>query len=146
MRLVAEILWALRVKGAAVRLAAWTAMLCGSLAIPLLMPLLPPVALPVMASKKAPVEIRAAAEEPLTFGMAVDHGAPPPSPVEDRDWHIDWPLAAVGVYGAVAGFLLLRLLVGLEMSLQFPRTRRWNVRGKKSRMGSSSSLCGRALI
>lgn len=43
----ALMLWALRVKDAAVRLAAWTAILAGSLAIPALMTALPRVPIPV---------------------------------------------------------------------------------------------------
>jgi hypothetical protein len=49
------LLWVLRVKDPSFRLAAWTGMLCGSLAIPALMMVAPSVPLTVMSVKALPV-------------------------------------------------------------------------------------------
>jgi len=50
----ALLLWALRVKDASVRLAGWTAMLCGSLANPLISVALPKVPVAVMRVQTLP--------------------------------------------------------------------------------------------
>ena len=113
----ALLLWALRVKAPSIRLAAWTAMLFGSLAIPAIIAALP----------KVPFAMRVArpAEAPL-----VDHQALPAQPVEvgpDAGVDIprtgvsspfDWARAGLMLYVLVAGGLLLRVGFGLAMSLR----------------------------
>lgn len=54
------LLWALRVKDPSIRLAAWTLMLCGSIAIPALTAALPKAPIPVMrAPSVAPPPVAA---------------------------------------------------------------------------------------
>src|SRR6202789_4200830 len=70
----ALLLRALRVKDPSIRLAAWTAMLCGSLAMPAITAALPKMPLAVMRVDAKPVEI-----------PAVVHGATPaPEPATSR--------------------------------------------------------------
>jgi hypothetical protein len=105
-----------RVKDPAIRLGAWTALLCGSVAIPLLATALPKIPLSVMRAAARPVESR----------MVVDDGAPKHE--VSREWvsrkGIDWAGAAVIVYILGAGALLLRLGVGLRMSRGLLRSSR----------------------
>jgi len=106
----ALILWALRVKAAAIRLAAWTAMLAGSLAIPALIAALPKM--PVAA-------VRVAAP------VAVDEGGLVPAmPVEEPpvSKRFDWVRAALIGYALVGGGMLVRLGTGLLMSFQLRRS------------------------
>jgi multidrug efflux pump subunit AcrA (membrane-fusion protein) len=119
----ALLLWALRVLGlsrakdSSIRLAAWTTMLFGSLAIPALSVVLPKVVLftvteavpirteaPVAASghspEALPTAFRSVPQVPKTF---------------------DWTRAALAMYVLVALALLLRLCVGLAMSVRLLR-------------------------
>src|SRR5580698_6840696 len=81
----ALVLRVLRVKDSAVRLAAWTAILIGSVAIPLL-----------TSAPKIPVNVmRATPPE-----MSVTYDAPSVSKVAEA--RFDWPRAAMILYSAVA--------------------------------------------
>lgn len=109
----ALLLWLSRVKDPSVRLAAWIAVLAGSLAIPLLTAALPGISLPVM---------RAVARMP--DGLAADTGgtAVPgstegaASPIPGGVARFGWPDAAIALYGLTAFVLLLRLGAGLAAS------------------------------
>jgi RND family efflux transporter MFP subunit len=114
----ALLLRVLRVKDPAVRLAAWTAVLCGSLAIPALTAALPKVPLaiapmvsgrweaPVADSVAAPLEAMPRAQAGLESHRAgVTQG-------------FDWGRTAVTAYVLVALALLLRLCVGLAIALR----------------------------
>ena len=107
----ALVIWAARVKGPAVRLACWTALLCGSLAIPVLMVAVPRVPLPKVP---APV-LRPTAAQPPNFAASP---APPSAVLADSENSaepFDWTRAAAAIYALVAGALLLRLGAGLAM-------------------------------
>jgi beta-lactamase regulating signal transducer with metallopeptidase domain len=111
----------LGVKDASIRLAAWIAVLCGSLAIPVInillpsvMPnVLPNVPLAVMQTAARPVEalgvVREAVPALISEAASRRDGVVGSKP-------FDWALAAVGIYMLVAGALLLRLCLGLAMS------------------------------
>jgi beta-lactamase regulating signal transducer with metallopeptidase domain len=101
----------LRVKDASVRLAAWTAILCGSLAIPLLTVSLPAMPVPTRAAviPQAPVYNRA----PLPSATAVYRVGAPIAPTLKS---FDWGRVAVGAYLFVAALLLVRLCLGMAMS------------------------------
>lgn len=98
-----------RVKDPAIRLAACTAMLCGSLAIPLFAAALPrvPLTIPLqavrMAKAPAPVTIEAAP------ARAIDRPASVPPTA------FDWTRLALGLYTVVAGVLLLRVCAGVTI-------------------------------
>jgi len=121
----ALLLWVLRVKSPSIRLAAWTAMLCGSLAIPAITTALPKVPLAVMRVAARPADApvvheAAPAEEPAV--SAQDAGvADPGAGVSGR---FDWARASVMIYALVAGALLLRLCFGLAMSARLLRKSR----------------------
>jgi multidrug efflux system membrane fusion protein len=110
----ALLLWVLRVKDPSIRLAAWTVMLAGSLAIPALSLALPKVPLVVMRTTSRPVELLPVSIEaalPRTFSRQVhDAGTP-----------FDWALAALIMYVLVTLALLLRLCIGLVMGLRLRR-------------------------
>ena len=109
------LLWALRVKNPSIRLAAWTAMLCGSLAIPALTPTLPRLPLPRPAMTALPIET-----PPIRHEAAV-----PLRPAEvPAKTPLDWARAAVTIYILVALTLLLRLCVGILMSRRLLRASR----------------------
>ena len=104
----ALLFWALRVKDSAIRLAAWTAVLCGSLAIPALHLVAPKTPLPVMriVSQLQPAPaIREAVPTTVT---------PPAAKAQPR---LDWVQAVLAAYLLVVLTLLLRLGLGLSMSL-----------------------------
>jgi hypothetical protein len=115
------LLWALRVEDPSIRLAAWTAMLFGSLAIPAMTSALPRVVLPVLRSPVVPVS----APMPTAF----EPDAPLPASVDVRQ--VEAPPHALRLdtrrlilYGVVAFALLLRLWVGLAISRRLLRTSR----------------------
>jgi sugar lactone lactonase YvrE len=146
----ALLLWALRVKDAAIRWAAWTAMLCASLAIPALTAALPRVPLVVMRAAPARVEAPVAVDDiplqpmrvvpPSDVGRhrrspSVSKGSEVPRAVSRPDvgtkMHVvtlskpfDWARPVVTVYVLVALGLLLRLCFGLAMSLRLLRSSR----------------------
>lgn len=114
----ALLLWALRVKDSSVRLAAWTAMLLGSLAIPALTAL-PKIPLPVIRAA-APVTMSAPAPPTITFAPLLE-AAPQPAAAPHKP---DWARAVLAIYSLVAGALLLRLSVGFALSLRLRRRSR----------------------
>jgi hypothetical protein len=67
----ALLLWASRVKDASIRSAAWTAILCGSLAIPLLAAALPglPFTTPMTTSFEIPVAVQEGPAMPSPAGL-----------------------------------------------------------------------------
>jgi len=110
----ALLLRALGVKDPSIRLAAWTAMLCASLAIPALTATLP----------KAPLAVlRVASGQVAAPAVVYDAQLEPARPVSrpDAARRFDWARAAVMTYVLVALALLLRLCVGLAMSLRLLR-------------------------
>jgi len=118
----ALLLWALRVKDPSVRLAAWTALLFGSLAIPALTATLP--AVPVAVMRAAPPALEASAMVPEAGPSAlpavsrrVDTGTAPRGP-------FDWRRAALLLYLLVAAALLLRSVAGLALSQRLLRRSR----------------------
>jgi len=117
----ALLLWVLRVKDPSIRLAAWTAMLCGSLLIPVMTAVLPEVQLRVARPAVLAAAVPAVFEEyaPVTSPVAPD--APP---LQMKSAPIDWTRAAVYLYIAVAFAMLLRLSLGLLMSRRFLRRAR----------------------
>jgi multidrug efflux pump subunit AcrA (membrane-fusion protein) len=122
----ALLLWALRVKDPSVRLAAWTAMLCGSLAIPVLTALAPSVPLRVMRQAPQTVAAPVMLQAPQTVAAPVMVRSDAPAPAEPHhetkvSKPFDGARAAVAVYVLVALTLLLRLCVGLAMSLRLLR-------------------------
>jgi beta-lactamase regulating signal transducer with metallopeptidase domain len=110
----ALLLRVLRVKDPSIRLAAWIAMLCGSLAIPALTAALPKVPLAVL--RVAPSQIDAPA-------IVLDAPSEPMHAVSRSGGkRFDWARATVMIYVFVAFALLLRLCVGLVMSLRLLRS------------------------
>jgi multidrug efflux pump subunit AcrA (membrane-fusion protein)/beta-lactamase regulating signal transducer with metallopeptidase domain len=113
----ALLLWALRVKDSSIRLAAWTAILFGSLAIPALTAALPKVPLIVTRTATRTVEAR----------VVRDESTPSPEPPASRQngtgvsKRFDWARAAVTIYVLIGLALLLRLCVGLTISLRLLR-------------------------
>jgi hypothetical protein len=125
----ALLLPALRVKNPAVKLAAWRAMLLGSLSIPLLMAILPTLPLPAIPRQAHPAVLSVPAN--LTAGPM--NVAPLPIGIlrpGSGERSFDWMRAVAFVYLSVAGFLMLRLFVGLAMAVgiirqSLPTNLRW---------------------
>jgi RND family efflux transporter MFP subunit len=113
----ALLLRALRVKDPSIRLAAWTAMLCGSLAIPTLTAALPKASFTVLRSATRRHEIPAAVQ--VASPAAEEPAVSRQSKVVPK--HFDWPRAVLTIYALGALVLLLRLGVGLAMSLRLLR-------------------------
>ena len=109
----ALVLVVLRMNDSSIRLAAWIALLCGSLAIPLMTVTLPFV--PVIVSREVahPVAVSAAVFDnaPVAAIPARELAATP----------FDWARAGLVLYVAVSFGLLLRVLVGLGMSRRLLR-------------------------
>lgn len=101
---VGAALWIFRVRDAGTRLAAWTAVLCGAVLLPILIALAPPVEVPVLH--------RAAGTASVTMVLAETRvqAEMPPVAVPVR---VDWRRSALGIYLTVAFGLLGRLVFGL---------------------------------
>jgi hypothetical protein len=135
------LLWALRVKDPSIRLAAWTAMLCGSLAMPALAMSLPNMPLPTMPLPKMPSVARRVPARPAEALPVVSEATPVldrtvqltrtmdgDGPPREASWQgagvprrFDWAIAAMTIYIAVAAALLLRLCAGLALGLRLLR-------------------------
>ena len=114
----ALLLRALRVKDPSVRLAAWTAMLCSSLAVPALTGALPKLPLTVMRTAVQPVETVAPVDG---VAPAVRQNLSFAKPGREAATYFDWARAPVMIYVLVAFALLLRLCVGLSISQRLLR-------------------------
>jgi multidrug efflux pump subunit AcrA (membrane-fusion protein)/beta-lactamase regulating signal transducer with metallopeptidase domain len=110
----ALVLTVLRVKDSSIRLAAWVALLCGSLAIPLMTITLPRV--PVIVSRDVAHSVAA----PVADFASAPAVAPLPTPPRP----FDWMRAAFILYAAVGLGMLLRLIIGLAMSRRLLRESR----------------------
>jgi RND family efflux transporter MFP subunit len=114
----ALLLWTLRVKDPSIRLAAWTAMLLGSLLMPALSATLPPVSMsgahPRIVSSVLPGGPDGRALPSVSHGLPkqTDRAAAP----------FDWARAALMPYFLIAMALLLRLCVGLAMGARLLHT------------------------
>jgi uncharacterized protein (TIGR03435 family) len=119
----ALLLWALRVKDASIRLAAWITMLCGSLAVPILTATLPEAPLAaIRVAKPAIPERRSGAlwsmdRAALAFVGADSRMAPGNSAERTAISKLySWPRLAFTIYVTLAAVLLLRLFAGLVLS------------------------------
>ncbi len=119
----AFLLWVLRVKDPAVRLAAWIAMLCGSLAVPLLTTTLPEARLAAIRVAKPAAPARASGtlwaldQAALALGGA-DSGQRSGNSTGGASVapRYDWPRLALTIYFTLTAVLLLRLCAGLVLS------------------------------
>jgi uncharacterized protein (TIGR03435 family) len=109
----------LKVNDPAVRLAAWTAILCVSLAIPMLTTKLP--AMPLAAR---PVAVLPAASSHAPAPAPASTVFVPAAPATPTPKRFDWGRAAVDGYLLVAGILMLRFALGLVLSLRLLRRSR----------------------
>ena len=107
------LLWALRLRDPSIRLAAWAAVLCGSLAMPLFRVEAPRIPIAVART----VENQKVLDEIPRISRTV----PPPAPVGIVK-PFDQGRAALTVYLVIALGLLLRLGVGLAMSRRLLRS------------------------
>ncbi len=116
----AFLLWALRVKDSSVRLAAWAAMLAGSVLLPLMTVTLPRVPIRVMPAALPLVE--PAYYEPVQASYVTEphYDTASTKPVS----RLDWGRVAFAVYGFVSFALFLRLSTGLVLSLRLLRQSR----------------------
>ena len=112
----ALLLWVLRVKSSSIRLAVWTALLCTSLAMPVLTGVLP--RLPLVLKQAVPARVEAPTT--LNDSPAILQSEPAAKPRA----RFDWTRAALIAYILVALVLLLRLCVGLALSLRLLRNSR----------------------
>jgi len=122
----------LPVKAPAARLAAWTALLAASLAIPILNAILPQIALAVVPAPArrpippAPTRIvydSAPVATHLPIGGPVVDAPAALSPSAEAE-RIDWARLAVVFYFFTAGLLLFRLFTGALLSLRLCRRSR----------------------
>jgi uncharacterized protein (TIGR03435 family) len=135
----ALLLWALRIKDPSIRLAAWTAVLASSLAIPGLSATLPSVTLPVgwsipaalpavaaRAGDNTPIVVQASAaalrivNENITD--ATSQGPDPTGPRLSLTDRRSWALGAMAIYVLGACALFVRLLMGLGLSARLLRS------------------------
>ncbi len=112
----ALLLWLLRVRNPSIRLAACTAMLAGSLAIPLLTGIVPRMQ---VAAMRVPAGLPAVVHAPVSTEHAVVFPAETSAPDPGRPFRPVY-LAAI-LYCAVAGTMLLRLFAGLVISRRILR-------------------------
>lgn len=113
----ALLLRALRVKDAEIRLACWTALLCGSLAIPALTLVLPRLSIPMAANAALqPAAVPLSSPPAVEAAPTAASGQSPRRPIG-----FDWVTAGLAIYVLVAGALLLRLAVGLAKTRRLLR-------------------------
>lgn len=122
----AVLLWALRAKDPAIRLTAWTAMLFGSLAIPVLTAALPkvPLAMVRLATRPVgePVVVPDAAPAPI--GLVPRQDASSAKSGNRGIARFGWARGAVTIYGLTALALVLRVSLGLAIGLRLLRDSR----------------------
>jgi RND family efflux transporter MFP subunit len=122
----AVLLWALRAKDPAIRLTAWTAMLFGSLAIPVLTAALPkvPLAMVRLATRPVgePVVVPDAAPAPI--GLVPRQDASSAKSSNRGIARFGWAGGAVTIYGLTALALVLRVSLGLAIGLRLLRDSR----------------------
>ena len=122
----ALLLRVLRVKDPSIELAAWTAILFGSLALPALTTALPRVPLLTMPSLEQRAHVSAPLEDSLP--PVALHAAPQEDIGKQAgvraSRNFDWALAALTIYVLGAAALFLRLCFGLAMSLRLLRVSR----------------------
>jgi len=130
--MVALILVVSRIRSGGVRHAAWTAVLCAMLLMPVLPYCIPAIPIPIPASTagihaafevpevllpaQAALPGKDVTPAPASEILPVQSAAPGPAP---RQW---WPAAALTFYGAGALALLFRLLLGWGSTLRIART------------------------
>lgn len=114
----ALLLWAWRLKDPSIRWAAWTAMLGGSLAIPLLAAALPgiPFATSMTTRFEIPALVQYRPAMPSPVGLHADTGTDRGN--LDVFVHVNWARAALLIYVVGALMLTLRLGVGIAMSIR----------------------------
>jgi hypothetical protein len=113
----ALLLHAFRIKDASVRLATWAALLCGSLALPALTALAPPIALALPAAKPhVQNHYRIVDRQAQVFTISGE-AAQVPAP-------FDWGRAAAVLYFATAGVFVLRIGAGSVVSHRLIRRSR----------------------
>ena len=100
-----------RLKAPSIRLAAWTTILLGSIATPLLTLSLPNLPLVVNQVPERHADV---------LPLVEDQALPPASPVRElpHTAPFDWARIAAGIYAAGLLALLIRLSIGLAMSLR----------------------------
>jgi uncharacterized protein (TIGR03435 family) len=123
------LVWLLRARNPEFRLTAWTAMLAGSMAIPLLAAALPKVPMPLLrvpARASATASLPDPAESPamLPSPRILDSLTAPAPPRPPNAKLFDWMRFAAVLYALPASALLLRLFVGLVISLHMFRRSR----------------------
>ncbi len=109
----ALLLWLFRVKDPSVRLAAWVAVLAGSMMIPVLTAALPKLPLSLMRSAAPPLN-GPATTQPASLETGSDGAVP--NPIHGGVARAGWADAALVLYGVNAFVLLLRLGAGLAAS------------------------------
>jgi multidrug efflux pump subunit AcrA (membrane-fusion protein) len=121
----ALLLQVLRVKDPSIRLGAWTALLCGSMAIPFFAAVLPRVPLVLMRASErtdpAPALHSVSPPEPQPGSL---RSAVPSGHTATPFKGFDWTRAALGTYILGAFALLFRLCLGLAMSMRLLRNSR----------------------
>jgi multidrug efflux system membrane fusion protein len=113
----ALLLWVLRVKDPSIRLAAWTAMLLASLAIPALTPTLPALPLPAPGAAARPAETPPIPYDAAPAPAAVTRGPHNIAAPKPFDWsRAALTFYALAFYAMVALTLFLRLCIGIVLS------------------------------
>jgi uncharacterized protein (TIGR03435 family) len=111
----------LRVTNPTLRLTAWTALLLGSLTIPLFTAALPEISIRLSQQPTttvlSPVHEFSAGSELVPFAICMPTAPPQLSHANP----VDWMRVILGVYAAIAAALLMRLLAGLALSLKILR-------------------------
>ncbi len=115
----ALLLRGLRVKDASIRLAAWVAILCGSLTLPFLTKVLPGVTLGqtpfAVVNPAMPGTVMGATTQTTALFRSNDVVAPSHAVVAAaarKFWDLPWTTVALSIYFVGASVLLLRLLAG----------------------------------
>jgi beta-lactamase regulating signal transducer with metallopeptidase domain len=114
---VGAILCLCRVRDAGIRLAAWTAVLCGVLLLPFLGTVLPRVAIPLIPSEQI------AKVTTLTIAAHPDAGMTRMTAIPQTH-SVDWIRIAEAAYIAIAGMLLVRFGFGLFLTRRVRRKSR----------------------
>ncbi len=133
---VALILWAMRVKSAAIRHRAWTGVLLTMLFLPMLLVWAPRIAIPILPAQSGFPEIRAQSpeERSVLSPAAIVQSAPstmlPTGNVGKRSASSVSPIEIAGMlYLAGFGLCIVRLMVGMLLSYRLARKPKRDDRG-----------------
>lgn len=143
------LVWLPRVKSPSIRQMAWTVLLAGSLAVPVLTAILPKVRFDIGRATATVLDSMPSGDESRlpSAGAAADRTSASARPAPIAALPVDWMRFAAILYALAAGALLLRLFAGLGLSVRiFRRSRPTGIFADGSQVRESGEIASPVTI